>query len=424
MTATDAIAAYSTFVNSAYQDVLGRTADQGSLAFWTQASRLDYVRLPLAEALTHSPEYVASLVGRTYQQALGRQPDAAGLAFWTGLLQQGGSEELFQAALLASSEFYALSGGDNASWLAAVYRQELNRSPDAAGAAYWNARLASGASRFEAAAAIALSNEHARREVADDFQHYLGRTADEATLAMFAGQVTPISAHEDFVARLVATDEYFERQTGVSPTVVPVATPFDAVMNPGIALQIQQARPSVLFLGDSITWGWQNIGQTAWSRYYGSRNAVDAGVPGDTAQNVLWRLDHTDFSGVQPKLAIVQIGTNNLGVDSSAEISQGVAAIVARLRQDLPGTKVLVLGIFPRGQADAFRQGAAQANQATSLLADNQRVFYLDLSSTFLLPNGALKTNLFLPDQLHPNAQGYQAWAAAMESKVSALLNS
>ena len=426
MTAVDPTAAYAAFVNAAYQDVLGRAADQTALDFWTQASQLEMVRLPLAEALTHSPEYHAELVRQTYQQTLGRPADAAGLGFWTSLMQQGVGEEPLQAALVASNEFYARSGGDNASWLNAVFQQELNRSPDAAGAAYWSARLAAGASRFEAAAAVALSNEHARREVADDFQHYLGRAPDEAALAGFAGALNSTIAHEDFLARLVATDEYFAGRTGVSPTIVPVASPFDEAMNPGIALQIQQARPELLFVGDSITWAFQSIGQTAWNQYYGSRNAVDAGVPGDTTQNVLWRLDHVDFSGVRPKLAIVEIGTNNQSVDSPAEISQGVAAIVARLRQDLPDTKILLLGIFPRGQApvDVFRENAAQTNQATSRLADNQNVFYLDVSATFLQPDGALNTALFLPDLLHPNAQGYQAWAAAMESKVASLLNS
>ena len=88
--------------------------------------------------------------------------------------------------------------------------------------------------------------------------------------------------------------------------------------------------------------------------------------------------------------------------------------------------KILVLGILPRGFSpeDALRQNAVQANQATSRLADGQTVYYLDLSATFLHPDGTLNTSLFLPDLVHPNAQGYQAWAGAMESEVAALLRS
>lgn len=426
MTAVDPTAVYSTFVNAAYQDLLGRAADPAAFTFWTQASRLDLVRLPLAEALTHSDEYRANLVRQDYQQALGRLPDAAGLTYWTTLLKQGVSDEQFAAALFSSPEYYTGAGGDNQSWLNAVYQQELNRSPDASGANYWIARLASGASRFEAASAVALSREHARREVADDFQSYFGRPANAAALTQFADQLTSTLTREEFVARLIATDEYFERQTGLSPTTVPVSSPLDAAMGPGFAEQIQQGKPDLLFLGDSLTWGWQNIGQTAWSQYYGSRNALDAGVPGDTTQNLLWLLNQYDFSGVHPKLAIVEIGTNNLSVDSPANISQGVAAVVDKLRQELPTTKILVIGILPYGNSpgDSLRQIAAETNQGTSRLADNQTVFYLDLSATFLRADGTLNTDLLLPDQIHPNSQGYQAWAKAMENKFATLLNS
>ena len=245
-------------------------------------------------------------------------------------------------------------------------------------------------------------------------------------MSTFASQLTTSLSDEEFIARLVATDEYFERQTGLSPTVVPVASPFDTAMNPAIAAQLRQHPPDVLFLGDSITWGWQNIGTTAWNQFYGSRNAANAGVPADTTQNVLWRLNQYDFTTVHPKLAIVAIGTNNLGLDSPQAISAGVAAIVDKLHQASPATKILVLGIFPRGlsPSDTMRLYSAAANQTTSQLADNQTVFYLDLASTFLRSDGSLNSDLFLADAEHLNAKGYQAWANAMENTVSALLKS
>ena len=278
---------YAQFVNAAYQDVLGRAADASALAFWTQPSVLYAIRLPLGETLTHSNEYYADLVRQDYQHLLDRQPEPTALAYWTAMLQTGVSDQQFESALLASSEFYARSGGQNTSWLDAVYQQLLNRPLDSAGADYWSALLASGASRFEVAYGIASGSENARREVVDDFQHYLGRTADNATLTYFADQLASNLTDEDFIASLIACDEYFERQTGVSPTVVPIATPFDLAFNPAIAARLQQVRPNLLFLGDSITFDWQSTGLAAWNQYYASRNAVDAGVPGDATQNLL-----------------------------------------------------------------------------------------------------------------------------------------
>jgi beta-glucosidase len=424
MASSDPRAVYSTFVDATYQDLLGRTADPEALAFWTQTSQLEFARLPLAQTLAHSAEYSANLVRHDYQQFLGRTPEPGALAYWTAQLQHGLADEQFEAFLLASDEFYADSGGDNASWLAAVYQQALGRPADAGGAAHWNGRLASGASRLEAAHAIAASNEHARREVAADFQHYFGRTADEGALATFAAQLTTSLAHEEFIARLVATDEYFERQTGVSPTIVPIASPFDATMNPSIAAQLQQQKPDVLFLGDSITWGWQNFGAATWNKFYAARNALNAGVPADTTQNVLWRLAQYDFAAVHPRLAIIAIGTNNLGGDSPRAIAEGVAAIVDKLHHESPTTKILVLGIFPRGVslADPFRVYSAATNQAIRQSVATRAALYLDLAPAFLRSDGALNADFFLTDGEHLNAKGYQAWANAMESVVEALL--
>jgi beta-glucosidase len=224
----------------------------------------------------------------------------------------------------------------------------------------------------------------------------------------------------------MGASDYFTLHAGVAPTAVPVESAADEALDPQINARVQQGGADVLFLGDSITWAWQNIGQTVWPQYYGARNAVNAGVPGDTTENALWRLDHGDLDGIHPKLAIVELGTNNLGVDSAQDIAEGIAAIVAMLRQKLPETKILLLGMFPRGVTpdDPLRQAEEAANRAIGALADEQTVFYLDLSPAFLRADGSLAMDLRLPDLEHLSAQGYQAWAAAMESFVAALLKS
>jgi lysophospholipase L1-like esterase len=53
--------------------------------------------------------------------------------------------------------------------------------------------------------------------------------------------------------------------------------------------------------------------------------------------------------------------------------------------------------------------------------ADNQTVFWRDLQDTFLENDGTLRKQL-MPDTLHPNAEGYQPWAAALEPMLTKLL--
>ena len=109
--------------------------------------------------------------------------------------------------------------------------------------------------------------------------------------------------------------------------------------------------------------------------------------------------------------------------DSRREIAAGVKAIVDKLRQDLPKTKILLLAIFPRGKdsAEPRRQVNEETNQIISKLADDQAVYYLDIGNKFLQPDGTLPKDI-MPDFLHPNDKGYEIWAEAIEPMVARLM--
>ncbi|MBN8248728.1 MAG: hypothetical protein J0L84_14970 [Verrucomicrobia bacterium] len=180
----------------------------------------------------------------------------------------------------------------------------------------------------------------------------------------------------------------------------------------------------VVFIGDSITQGWENDGKEVWARYYAPRNAINLGIGGDRTQHVLWRLEHGNLEGVRPKAAVVMIGTNNSNGDdnSVAEIAEGVAAIVKRLRTALPDTRILVLGIFPRGeQPNAQRGKLCQVNQLLQKLDDGDRVRFLDFGHRFLTADGALPKAV-MPDALHLAPAAYQIWAEALEPHLSSAL--
>jgi beta-glucosidase len=180
----------------------------------------------------------------------------------------------------------------------------------------------------------------------------------------------------------------------------------------------------LLFIGDSITQGWEGAGKEAWAKAYGSRNAMNAGIGGDRTQHILWRLDNGNVDGLSPKLAVLMIGTNNSGANTSADIAAGVKAIVEKLRTKLPETKILVLGIFPRGPDAENKQRKVNigANEIIKTLADGKMVEYFDISDKFLATDGTLSKEV-MPDLLHLSPKGYQIWADAIESKVAAAVD-
>lgn len=179
----------------------------------------------------------------------------------------------------------------------------------------------------------------------------------------------------------------------------------------------------LLFVGDSITQGWEGSGKDVWEKYYGSRKAMNAGIGGDRTQHVLWRLDNGNVEGISPKVAVLMIGTNNSGTNTSEEIAAGVKAIVAKFRAKLPSTKVIVLAIFPRGadENDVKRKVNEGANKIIQSVADNRMVFYRDIGPKFLEKDGTLSKEI-MPDLLHLSPAGYEIWAKSIEGDVERLL--
>jgi lysophospholipase L1-like esterase len=183
-------------------------------------------------------------------------------------------------------------------------------------------------------------------------------------------------------------------------------------------------KAQIIFIGDSITEAWEGPGKEVWEQYYARRNAVNLGISGDRTQHVLWRLDHGNIDGLKPKAAVIMIGTNNSnGEDNTpGQIVDGVRAIVKKLRDKLPDTKVLLVAIFPRSENFAPQRGKIlQVNQVLRRMADNKDIFWIDFGHRFVDDEGLIPVEL-MPDYLHLTRRGYEIWAQAIERRVSTVL--
>ena len=178
------------------------------------------------------------------------------------------------------------------------------------------------------------------------------------------------------------------------------------------------------FIGDSLTQGWEGGGKNVWQEFYGKRKVINMGVSGDRTEHVLWRFEQGQLDGIKAKVAIVMIGTNNSNNKdfSDNDILEGVVAIVNQIRTRQPDTKILLLGIFPRGNTFSPQRGRLlEINQVLAKLEDGKNIFYLDFGSQYVLNDGSID-KATMPDALHPNEAGYKIWANAMEPKLKQLL--
>ncbi len=183
--------------------------------------------------------------------------------------------------------------------------------------------------------------------------------------------------------------------------------------------------PEIVFIGDSITQGWEKDGAEVWRHHYAERHALALGFGGDRTENVLWRLQHGEIDGISPKVAVMMIGTNNTGhrAEDPQTTAKGIKRLIQEIRQRMPKTKVLLLAIFPRGEKpDDFLRGLNErVNKIIAGYADGQSVYFLDINDALLNRDGTLDRAI-MPDLLHPNAKGYAIWQRAMDPTLQGLL--
>lgn len=186
----------------------------------------------------------------------------------------------------------------------------------------------------------------------------------------------------------------------------------------------KQNGADLAFIGDSITQGWEGRGKQVWEKYYGDRKAINLGIGGDRTEHVIWRLTHGNLDNINPKVAVLMIGTNNTGHfdQDPDEVAAGVERILEILAERLPDTKVILHGVFPRGpnRFDSKRLNNVAINQRIRRLADGKRVQYLEIGDQFLEPDGTISKEI-MPDLLHLSTAGYERWAKALEPKLKEL---
>lgn len=170
----------------------------------------------------------------------------------------------------------------------------------------------------------------------------------------------------------------------------------------------------LLFMGDSITEGWP---PALWQQYFAPYNAANFGIGGDQTNNLLWRLEHGEIEKLQPKVVVVMIGVNNLGLGAQkpAEVFQGVKAVTEKLRAAFPDAKILLNGIFPYQETaqSPMRAPVIKTNKLIQTLHDGKHIFFHDFGHLMLQDDGSISPEI-MPDFLHPAEPGYQIWADAM----------
>ena len=138
--------------------------------------------------------------------------------------------------------------------------------------------------------------------------------------------------------------------------------------------------------------------------------------------STIWRLNNRELRGQKDaKAVVIMIGTNNTGhtKQDPRETADGIEQVLSVLRARCPKAKVLLLGVFPRGQRpdSEMRKINIEINKHLAKMDDGNRVHFLDISDQFINEDGIIEKEM-MPDFLHLSPKSYEIWAKAIEPKL------
>jgi hypothetical protein len=199
-------------VENLFEVLLNRQTDPGSAGFVNELNNGTSASTVVLQ-IEGSSEYLGDQVQALFQRYLHRQADAGSLPSFISLLSNGSTLEQVAAIIVGSPEYFQLHGGNNVSFLKALYLDALGRLPDAFGQDSFSQMLAGGASRSSVALAVFTSPEYRSNLIAQGFSTLLGRQAFPEDLTNFTNAFQNGLTDQAFVAILLGSTEFRTNRT-------------------------------------------------------------------------------------------------------------------------------------------------------------------------------------------------------------------
>lgn len=140
---------------------------------------------------------------------------------------------------------------------------------------------------------------------------------------------------------------------------------------------------------------------------------------GDSTHHVSWRLQNGELpSMLRPRVIFMLAGINDLEMGSVADAQNGIQALLQQLQKARPASRIVLHALLPHRRINASI--LEQVNHFMKGLADGQAVTFMDCSGVF--HNGSAVNETLIPDDLHPNRQGHEAFASCYIPLLQELL--
>lgn len=171
---------------------------------------------------------------------------------------------------------------------------------------------------------------------------------------------------------------------------------------------------AVLFIGSSTIRLWKTLQQD-----FPSVKTINRGFGGSEIVDSTHFADQIIFP-YEPSRIFLRAGGNDLWAGKSAdEVFNDFKDFVAKVRERLPKTEITFIGWNPTvARWSQVEKEKALNSLVKEFVEHGQRLAYIDTYSVPIGTDGKPRPELFMPDKLHFNAEGYELLAARLRPFV------
>ena len=171
----------------------------------------------------------------------------------------------------------------------------------------------------------------------------------------------------------------------------------------------------VVFVGSSSIRLWNNLEQ----QFEGPLAITKRGFGGSRMLDCAEHLQQLVLP-YKPRWVVVYAGDNDLAEGRSpSEVLASFTAFVEGVKRELPATRIAYLSIKPSPLREAMMPRVREANAMVEAYSRATRnLDYIDVYTRMLGADGKPRAELFLPDRLHLNAEGYALWKSVIAAHL------
>ena len=180
--------------------------------------------------------------------------------------------------------------------------------------------------------------------------------------------------------------------------------------------------PEVVFMGNSITDGWDD----AHPEFFSDNNYACRGISGQVTSQMLCRF-RADVINLHPKAVVILAGTNDLALNNGPIAMEHIVENIVSMAElaRAAGIKPILCSVLPAGkypwrpEVEDVAGKIRTLNAQVKAWADANGVCWVDYHAAMDAGDGSMRSEL-TRDGVHPTRQGYDVMEQILDPVLDA----